>query len=120
MLKRGPGPARDRPYCPPRGGSSFQSARQADRLGNGNRAIGGRSRKCSPMLAETRHQYANVNIGGWVPEQSTRRGRSIERYAQAVTNALTRELGQPICRNHRSRPGRSLVGDAGLIQSEVT
>ena len=70
------------------------------------------------LLAETDINLRMVNIGGGFPAQYRGEVAGIERYAQAVTDALTRHFG-----NHLPEiivePGRSLVGDAGVIQSEV-
>jgi len=70
------------------------------------------------LLAQADINLRMVNIGGGFPAQYRGKIASIERYAQAVTDALTRHFG-----NHLPEiivePGRSLVGDAGIIQSEV-
>ena len=74
--------------------------------------------RCSRLLAETGIDLRMVNIGGGFPAQYRGDVSPVESYAGAVTAALTRHFG-----NHLPEvivePGRSLVGDAGMIQSEV-
>src|ERR1700692_115232 len=98
-------------------GVSFHVGSQQTDLLQWDRAIGAVAQMFT-LLAETDINLRMVNIGGRVPAQYQGAIASIERYAQAVTDALTRHFG-----NHLPEiivePGRSLVGDAGLIQSEV-
>ncbi len=98
-------------------GVSFHVGSQQTDLRQWDRAIGAVAQMFT-LLAETDINLRMVNIGGGFPAQYTGAIASIERYAQAVTDALTRHFG-----NHLPEiivePGRSLVGDAGLIQSEV-
>src|SRR5438876_4789818 len=98
-------------------GVSFHVGSQQTDLEQWDKAIGAVA-QMSTLLAETDINLRMVNIGGGFPAQYTGEIASIERYAQAVTDALTRHFG-----NHLPEiivePGRSLVGDAGLIQSEV-
>ena len=98
-------------------GVSFHVGSQQTDLGQWDRAIGAVARMFT-LLAETDINLRMVNIGGGFPAQYRGTVASVERYAQAVTEALTRHFG-----NHVPEiivePGRSLVGDAGLIQSEV-
>ena len=98
-------------------GVSFHVGSQQTDLLQWDRAIGAVAQMFT-LLAETDITLRMVNIGGGFPAQYRGKIASIERYAQAVTDALTRHFG-----NHLPEiivePGRSLVGDAGLIQSEV-
>ncbi len=98
-------------------GVSFHVGSQQTDLGQWDRAIGAVAQMFT-LLAETDINLRMVNIGGGFPAQYRGAVASIEQYAQAVTDALTRHFG-----NHLPEiivePGRSLVGDAGLIQSEV-
>jgi len=70
------------------------------------------------LLAQADINLRMVNIGGGFPAQYRGEVSPIANYAAAVTTALTRHFG-----NHLPEvivePGRSLVGDAGVIQSEV-
>ena len=98
-------------------GVSFHVGSQQTDLGQWDHAIGAVARMFT-LLAETDINLRMVNIGGGFPAQYRGEIASIEQYAQAVTDALTCHFG-----NHLPEiivePGRSLVGDAGLIQSEV-
>ena len=98
-------------------GVSFHVGSQQTDLGQWDRAIGAVAQMFT-LLAETDIQLRMVNIGGGFPAHYRGEIASLEQYAQAVTDALTRHFG-----NHLPEiivePGRSLVGDAGLIQSEV-
>ena len=59
-----------------------------------------------------------VNLGGGFPARYRRDIPSVEAYADAIMRAMTRHFG-----NHLPEmalePGRGIVGDAGIIQSEV-
>src|SRR5271155_3341649 len=98
-------------------GVSFHVGSQQTDLGQWDGAIGAAARMFT-LLAESDITLRMVNIGGGFPAQYRGEIAPIEHYAQAVTDALTRHFG-----NHLPEiivePGRSLVGDAGLIQSEV-
>src|SRR5213075_2857850 len=86
-------------------------------LGQWDTAVGAVARMFT-LLAETDINLRMVNIGGGFPAQYTGEVASIERYAQAVTDALTAHFGNRLP-EIIVEPGRSLVGDAGVIQSEV-
>jgi ornithine decarboxylase len=70
------------------------------------------------LLAAADVELRMVNIGGGFPARYRGEVPAVERYAQSVMGAMTRHFG-----NHLPEiivePGRSLVGDAGVIQSEV-
>ena len=59
-----------------------------------------------------------VNIGGGFPARYRTEVQPLERYAGAVMAAITRHFGNDLP-EIVVEPGRSLVGDAGVIQSEV-
>src|ERR1700676_1574120 len=98
-------------------GVSFHVGSQQTDLNQWDGAIGAAARMFS-LLAEADINLRMVNIGGGFPAQYRGDVSPIANYAAAVTTALTRHFG-----NHLPEvivePGRSLVGDAGLIQSEV-
>jgi ornithine decarboxylase len=98
-------------------GVSFHVGSQQTDLGQWDGAIAQAAEMFS-LLAETGIDLRMVNIGGGFPAQYRGAVSSVEMYAGAVTTALTRHFG-----NHLPEiivePGRSLVGDAGIIQSEV-
>ena len=98
-------------------GVSFHVGSQQTDLGQWDGAVGAAARMFS-LLAEADIDLRMVNIGGGFPAHYSGEVPAVERYAQAVMAAVTRHFG-----NHLPEiiiePGRSLVGDAGVIQSEV-
>jgi ornithine decarboxylase len=98
-------------------GVSFHVGSQQTDLNQWDGAIGAAARMFS-LLAQADINLRMVNIGGGFPAQYRGEVSPIANYAAAVTTALTRHFG-----NHLPEvivePGRSLVGDAGVIQSEV-
>src|SRR6202035_5420900 len=98
-------------------GVSFHVGSQQTDLGQWDGAIGAAARMFT-LLAEADINLRMVNIGGGFPARYRGPVASVEQYAQAVTAALTRHFGNDLP-EIIVEPGRSLVGDAGLIQSEV-
>jgi ornithine decarboxylase len=98
-------------------GVSFHVGSQQTDLGQWDGAVGTAARMFS-LLAEADIDLRMVNIGGGFPAHYMGEVPATERYAQAVMAAVTRHFG-----NHLPEiiiePGRSLVGDAGVIRSEV-
>src|SRR5690349_24738730 len=98
-------------------GVSFHVGSQQTDLSQWDGAIGAVAQMFT-LLAEADINLRMVNIGGGFPAQYQGEIASIGQYAQAVTDALTRHFG-----NHLPEiivePGRSLVGAAGLIQTDV-
>ena len=98
-------------------GVSFHVGSQQTDLGQWDGAIGAAAQMFS-LLAEADINLRMVNIGGGFPAQYRGEVAPIERYAQSVTAALTKHFGNNLP-EIIVEPGRSLVGDAGLIRSEV-
>src|SRR5579864_1915274 len=98
-------------------GVSFHVGSQQTDLGQWDKAVGVVARMFT-LLAETDINLRMVNIGGGFPAQYRGAVASPAEYAQAVTDALTRHFGNRLP-EIIVEPGRSLVGDAGIIQSEV-
>jgi ornithine decarboxylase len=98
-------------------GVSFHVGSQQTDLGQWDGAVGAAARMFS-LLAEADITLRMVNIGGGFPAHYRGDVSPMQHYAGAVTAALTKHFG-----NHLPEiivePGRSLVGDAGIIQSEV-
>ena len=98
-------------------GVSFHVGSQQTDLSQWDGAIGAAAQMFN-LLAEADINLRMVNIGGGFPARYRGAVSPIEHYAGAVTAALTKHFG-----NHLPEiivePGRSLVGDAGIIQSEV-
>jgi ornithine decarboxylase len=98
-------------------GVSFHVGSQQTDLGQWDGAIGAAAQMFT-ALAETDINLRMVNIGGGFPARYRSEVANVARYAQAVTDALTRHFGNDLP-DIIVEPGRSLVGDAGVIQSEV-
>ncbi len=69
-------------------------------------------------LAEAGVDLRMVNLGGGFPARYRAEVSGIEAYCDAVTRALVRHFGNRMP-EVIIEPGRSMVGDAGVIQSEV-
>jgi ornithine decarboxylase len=98
-------------------GVSFHVGSQQTDLGQWNGAIGTAARMFS-SLAEVDINLRMINIGGGFPAHYRGEVPEVDRYAQAVMAAITRHFGNDLP-EIIIEPGRSLVGDAGIIQSEV-
>jgi len=98
-------------------GVSFHVGSQQTDLGQWDGAVASAARMFS-LLAEADITLRMVNIGGGFPARYRSEVSPVEAYAGAVTAALTKHFG-----NHIPEiivePGRSLVGNAGVIQTEV-
>jgi ornithine decarboxylase len=98
-------------------GVSFHVGSQQTDLSQWDGAVASAARMFS-LLAEADISLRMVNIGGGFPARYRSEVSPVEAYAGAVTTALTRHFG-----NHIPEiivePGRSLVGNAGIVQSEV-
>jgi ornithine decarboxylase len=98
-------------------GVSFHVGSQQTDLSQWDGALGAAARMFS-LLAEADIDLRMVNIGGGFPAHYTGEVPAIERYAQTVTAAVIRHFGNRLP-EIIVEPGRSLVGDAGIIHSEV-
>ena len=107
--------ARDRGLDPY--GVSFHVGSQQTDLGQWDGAVASAARMFS-LLAEADINLRMVNIGGGFPARYRSEVSPVAQYAGAVTAALTRHFGNQVP-EVIVEPGRSLVGDAGIIQSEV-
>ena len=107
--------ARDRGLDPY--GISFHVGSQQTDLKQWDSAIG-RAASMFSALAQCDINLRMVNIGGGFPAHYRGDVPEIERYAAAVTAAMTRHFGNDLP-EIVVEPGRSIVGDAGVIQSEV-
>jgi len=60
-----------------------------------------------------------VNLGGGFPARYRKRVPSIAKYAQEIRDALLRHFGNRVPENLIMEPGRGMVGEAGVVHSEV-
>jgi ornithine decarboxylase len=98
-------------------GVSFHVGSQQTDLGQWDGAVGTAARMFS-ALAAADIDLRMVNIGGGFPAHYRGEVPRVEHYARAVMTAITRHFGNQLP-EIIIEPGRSLVGDAGVIQSEV-
>jgi ornithine decarboxylase len=98
-------------------GVSFHVGSQQTDLDQWDRALA----QVSQMffaLAETGVDLKMVNLGGGFPARYRKDVAPIEAYCEAVQRALVRHFGNRMP-EVIIEPGRSMVGDAGVLQSEV-
>jgi ornithine decarboxylase len=98
-------------------GVSFHVGSQQTDLKQWDTAIG-RAASMFSALAQADINLRMVNIGGGFPAHYRGDVPEIQAYANAVMAALTRHFGNDLP-ELVVEPGRSVVGDAGVIQSEV-
>jgi ornithine decarboxylase len=70
-------------------------------------------------LSQEGFEAAGVNLGGGLPCQYREPVADISAYGEAIRRALASHLGQDFAGEVLVEPGRYLVGDAGVIQTEV-
>jgi ornithine decarboxylase len=98
-------------------GISFHVGSQQTDLSQWDTAIG-RAAGMFSALAQCDINLRMVNIGGGFPAHYRGEVPEIQQYANAVMAAITRHFGNDLP-EIVVEPGRSIVGDAGVIQSEV-
>lgn len=98
-------------------GISFHVGSQQTDLKQWDSAIG-RAASMFSALAQSDINLKMVNIGGGFPAHYRGEVPEIQQYANAVMTAITRYFGNDLP-EIVVEPGRSIVGDAGVIQSEV-
>lgn len=98
-------------------GLSFHVGSQQTDLSQWRRAVGEVARLFF-ALAERDVQLRMVNLGGGFPARYRAEVPPVEAYAAALMEAITRSFGNDLP-EIVIEPGRSLVGDAGVVRSEV-
>ncbi len=98
-------------------GVSFHVGSQQTKVDQWDSAIE-RAAKMFWALAETDINLRMVNVGGGFPAKYRGDVPGVAQYANAVMGAITRHFGNDLP-EIIIEPGRSLVGDAGVIHSEV-
>jgi len=107
--------ARDRglePY-----GVSFHVGSQQTDLAQWDIAVG-KTAMLFTALNQVGIELKMVNLGGGLPARYRTEVPGIERYADAITHAMTNHFGNNLPAMI-IEPGRGLVGDAGILESEV-
>jgi ornithine decarboxylase len=98
-------------------GLSFHVGSQQTDLSQWDVAIG-RAAAMFRALQELNIDLRMINIGGGFPARYRHEIASIDAYGDAVMGAITTHFGNKIP-EIIVEPGRSMVGEAGIIQSEV-
>ncbi len=98
-------------------GVSFHVGSQQTDLAAWDRALGD-ARQVSATLAEEGIVLRMVNLGGGFPTRYLRDVPAAEAYGQAIFDALRKHFGNAIPETI-IEPGRGMVGNAGVIKSEV-
>ncbi len=98
-------------------GVSFHVGSQQTKVDQWDSAIE-RAAKMFWALAESDVNLRMVNVGGGFPAKYRGDVPGVAQYANAVMGAITRHFGNDLP-EIIIEPGRSLVGDAGVIHSEV-
>ncbi len=98
-------------------GVSFHVGSQQTDLGQWDIAVG-KTAMLFTALNEAGIELKMVNLGGGFPARYRRDVAGVDQYAGAIMHAMTRHFG-----NHIPamivEPGRGLVGDSGVLQTEV-
>eukprot|EP01012_Entosiphon_sulcatum_P048315 TRINITY_DN66804_c0_g1_i1.p2 TRINITY_DN66804_c0_g1~~TRINITY_DN66804_c0_g1_i1.p2 ORF type:complete len:377 (+),score=79.49 TRINITY_DN66804_c0_g1_i1:351-1481(+) len=98
-------------------GISFHVGSQQTDLGQWDKAVGGVAQLFS-ILRERDVELRMINLGGGFPAKYRSDIPPLEAYAEAVMGAIYRHFGNAIP-DIIIEPGRSMAGDAGILQTEV-
>ncbi len=98
-------------------GVSFHVGSQQTRLDQWNDALT-QTAWLFKTLKEAGIELQMVNIGGGLPAHYTDSISPVGSYATAITKALTTHFGEDMP-HIITEPGRSLVGDSGILDAEV-
>lgn len=98
-------------------GVSFHVGSQQTDLSQWDRAVGQAAEMFS-VLAERDIMLKMINIGGGFPAHYRQGIAPMQHYADAVMTAITKHFGNDLP-EIIIEPGRSMVGDAGVLRSEV-
>jgi len=98
-------------------GVSFHVGSQQTDLSQWDRAVGQAAEMFS-VLAERDIMLKMINIGGGFPAHYRQGIAPMQNYADAVMTAITKHFGNDLP-EIIIEPGRSMVGDAGVLRSEV-
>jgi ornithine decarboxylase len=99
-------------------GVSFHVGSQQRDVSAWDRALSDAASLVAAMRAEG-FEAAGVNLGGGLPCQYREPVPGISAYGEAIGRALKEHLGTDFAGEVLMEPGRYLVGDAGVIQTEV-
>jgi ornithine decarboxylase len=98
-------------------GLSFHVGSQQCQLIAWDKAVGD-AKKVFVALSERNINLAMLNLGGGFPTRYLKDVPSTQAYAEAIQNAMTKHFGNRLPATI-IEPGRGMVGDAGVIKTEV-
>ncbi|MDR3439360.1 type III PLP-dependent enzyme [Telmatospirillum sp.] len=98
-------------------GISFHVGSQQTRLDQWDIAVG-KTAMLFTALNEAGIELKMVNLGGGLPARYRDEVAPVDDYANAIMNAMTKHFGNNLP-TMIVEPGRSLVGDSGVIEAEV-
>ena len=98
-------------------GLSFHVGSQQRDVAQWDIAIG-RSAMVFTALNRRGVELTLLNLGGGFPARYRREGPPLERYGEAISASMRRHFGNHLPRT-MIEPGRSIAGDAGIIQTEI-
>jgi ornithine decarboxylase len=98
-------------------GVSFHVGSQQTQLDQWDVAVG-KTAMLFTALNEAGIELKMVNIGGGLPAKYKSEVASVDAYANAIMSAMTKHFGNALPKMI-IEPGRSMVGDAGVIEAEV-
>src|ERR1700727_105848 len=99
-------------------GVSFHVGSQQRNPGAWDRPLGQVAQLARRLAAEG-HELAGVNLGGGLPSRHVDPTADIETYSEAIAGSVATHLGPRFGGLLMVEPGRYLVGDAGVIRTEV-
>jgi len=99
-------------------GVSFHVGSQQTRLDQWDNALSQTVSLFKALKGSSDIELRMVNIGGGLPAHYTDSVSSVGSYASAITKALVRHFGEKLP-HIITEPGRSLVGDSGILDAEV-
>lgn len=98
-------------------GISFHVGSQQTRLDQWDIAVG-KTKMLFTALNDAGIELKMINLGGGLPARYRDEVSSVDSYAEAIMKAMTDHFGNNLPRMI-VEPGRSLVGDSGILETEV-
>lgn len=98
-------------------GVSFHVGSQQTRVDQWDTALA-QTAELFKVLREEGIELKMVNVGGGLPAHYTDSVSPVGSYSSAIIKALTKHFGQNLP-HVITEPGRSLVGDAGILDTEI-
>ncbi len=100
-------------------GMSFHVGSQQTKLSSWDEALAAVARAYHTLRTEHGITLQLLNMGGGFPAKYSRDVPAVDRYTYAVQSAIDSHFGSEFGGEFIVEPGRSIVGDAGIIDTEV-